>query len=107
MRRMRLASLAAAAFLVVASAQAQMMYTSVLPSAAAVQMSDEDLQYTAAKAISEDDSLKGTRITVKVVDHRVVLEGITFSQEQAKQARAVVEFAVGPERVVTEIEVAR
>ena len=98
---------AAAMLLVPAVAGAQILYTYAQPVAAAPPMSDDDLAYTVAKAIKDDDSLRSALITLKVVDHRVVLEGVALSQEQQRQARAVAEWAVGPERVVSEIEVAR
>lgn len=87
--------------------QAQLMYTYASSTPAVATMSDEDLEYTVAKALKEDDSLRGSFITLRIVDHRIVLEGVALSREQAQQARAVAENAVGPELVVTEIEIAR
>lgn len=100
---------AAVALLTVAAtvADAQIVYTYALPVAAPPSMSDEDLAYTVAQALHDDDMLRGKPITLRVVDHKVMLEGLVFSQEQARQARAVAEFAVGPERVVMDVEVAR
>ena len=87
-------------------AQAQILYTYAQPVAMPT-MSDEDLAYTVARAFEDDDMLKGKPITLRVVDHKVVVEGIVFSTEQVKQARAVAEYAVGPERVVMDVEIAR
>lgn len=107
MRRPVACAMLAAALFGACQAEAQMMYTYAVRSSVVGAMSDEDLEYTVAKALAEDDSLRGSLITLRVVEHRIVLEGVALSKEQARQARAVAENAVNPELVVSEIEVAR
>jgi osmotically-inducible protein OsmY len=90
------------------SASAQTTYTYVLPAATALStMSDDDMEYTVAKALADDDSLKGTKLTLRVIDHRIVLEGFVRDEALARQARAVAENAVPPELVVSKVEVRR
>lgn len=108
MRRPAACAVLAAALFAACQAEAQMMYTyAAQPRSVVGAMSDEDLEYTVAKALAEDDSLRGSFITLRVVEHRVILEGVALSKEQMRQARAVAENAVNPELVITEIEVAR
>ena len=88
-------------------AMAQTAYTYVIPAAVVAPMSDEDLRYTVAQAIAADESLRGATITLRVVEGRVVLEGVALSRAQANQARAVAENALPPELIVSRVEVAR
>jgi osmotically-inducible protein OsmY len=102
---MLLRPLAAAALSLAAmSAAAQTVYTYVLPTAALVApMSDDDMEYTVARAIAADDSLKGAKLTLRIVEHRVLLEGTARTEAQAKQARAVAENAIPPEFVDAQV----
>ena len=88
-------------------AMAQTAYTYVIPTAVVAPMSDEDMRYTVAQAIAADESLRGATITLRVVEGRVVLEGVALSQAQANQARAVAENALPPEFIMSKVEVAR
>lgn len=91
------------------AAATDILYTyAVQAPAPAAAFSDEDLVRTVAVAFAADDLLKGATLLVKVVQGRVVIDGVALSEAQRQQALAVAQYAVGVERVAEPVlELAR
>ena len=99
MGRIARAAVAASLLALAPAAFGQIVYTYAVVQPVGLAFSEEDLRRTVADAIADDDTLRGATIVVRVLEGRVVLDGIALSPSQARQARAVAEYAVGPEHV--------